>query len=142
MIDFGGVPWAMTGVDTSADRCPEGPTGVTQLPAANPAVAVRYAPECAHHLILTYSHQMDLELCDALLRRPTGSIGLIGSATKWARFRKRLIELGHESSTVDGIECPIGDPLLGKHPQAIALGVSYTLMTRIMDASMQRMRFA
>ena len=118
---------AISWVDTGEERFPETlPEGVTQLVAAHPPDLVRHAPRDAHHLILTYSHALDLELCNRLLRQPCGSIGLIGSATKWARFRKRLLALGHGDP--DRIQCPIGDPSLGKHPQAIALGVATTLM--------------
>jgi xanthine/CO dehydrogenase XdhC/CoxF family maturation factor len=49
-----------------------------------------HAPRGAHHLILTYSHDIDLALCDAALRHGFATCGLIGSATKWARFRSRL----------------------------------------------------
>ena len=54
--------------------------------------------------------------------------GLIGSATKWARFRSRLAALGHAPERIARITCPIGEPSLGKHPQAIALGVAAGLL--------------
>ena len=73
--------------------------------------------------MLTFSHALDLELCHRLLKRGFRSLGLIGSATKWGRFRSRLKALGHEAQAVGRIQCPIGDPGLGKHPQAIAVGV-------------------
>ncbi len=121
---------AITWVDTATNRFPEPiPPNVTAIPAVNPAVLAAHVPENAHHLILTYSHTIDLALCDALLRRPTASIGLIGSDTKWARFRSRLSAMGHSNEALSGITCPIGDPALGKHPQAIALGVGHRLLT-------------
>jgi xanthine dehydrogenase accessory factor len=54
--------------------------------------------------------------------------GLIGSATKWARFRSRLAALGHAPAAIARIRCPIGDPALGKHPQAIAVSVAADLL--------------
>ena len=119
---------ALTWVDTGADRFPDQADDLTHLVAANPALAARYAPPGADHLILTYSHALDLSLCHTLLGQPTGSIGLIGSATKWARFRARLAALGHTPAQIARIACPIGDPALGKHPQAIALGVAIALL--------------
>ena len=119
---------ALTWVDTAADRFSEIPPDVTRLVAADPATVTRYAPADAEHLILTYSHDIDLALCHALLGQPTGSIGLIGSATKWARFRARLTDLGHSAAQISRIACPIGDPALGKHPQAIALGVAAAVL--------------
>ena len=119
--------WAITWVDTAAERFPtEIPAGVTPRIAEDPATLVAEAPAGAHHLILTYSHALDLALCHAVLSRGFASAGLIGSATKWARFRRRLIALGHAEP--DRIACPIGDPGLGKHPQAIAVGVAAALI--------------
>ncbi|MGY3438905.1 MULTISPECIES: xanthine dehydrogenase accessory protein XdhC [unclassified Marinovum] len=118
-----GVP--VTLVDVAADRLPDPvPARVTPLVAADPLRVVRHAPEQADHIITTYSHDLDLGLCDALLHHGFASAGLIGSDTKWARFRKRLVTLGHSPAQIARIACPIGDPSLGKHPQAIAVGVA------------------
>lgn len=116
-------------IDTSEARFPdEIPTGVTRLMADNPAQLVPYAPPNAQHLILTYSHALDLELCHQLLGHGFAFTGLIGSKTKWARFRHRLTELGHTADQISRITCPIGDPTLGKQPQAIAIGVAQALL--------------
>ncbi|MFD1196463.1 xanthine dehydrogenase accessory protein XdhC [Seohaeicola saemankumensis] len=120
---------AITWVDTHPERFPaQNPWGVTILPAAEPARLVPHAPKDAHHLILTYSHALDLALCHGLLEHGFASAGLIGSATKWARFRSRLQALGHACAHIARIRCPIGAPTLGKHPQAIAIGVAASLM--------------
>jgi len=116
---------ALTWVDISADRFPGWvPTGVQVLPVAAPERAVQLAPGHAEHLVVTYSHALDLELCHRLLGHGFRSAGLIGSATKWARFRSRLGALGHSGEAISRVRCPIGDPSLGKHPQAIAVGVA------------------
>lgn len=115
---------AVTWIDDAADRFPsDPPAGVTCLPAPGMAAAMALAPSGAHHLILTYSHDIDLALCHAALAHGFASCGLIGSATKWARFRKRLQAFGHAPAQIAHITCPIGDRALGKHPQAIAIGV-------------------
>lgn len=113
-------------VDTGADRFPD--TDIVTLVAKDPAQVVKHAPTDADHLILTYSHEIDLALCHAVLSHDFRSAGLIGSATKWARFKKRLAGLGHSPAQIARIACPIGDPLLGKHPQAIALGVATSMI--------------
>lgn len=122
--------YAITWIDTAENRFPPDiPYGVTQIPTDQPARLATHAPQGAHHLILTYSHELDLALCDALLRRGAAFTGLIGSASKWARFRKRLRQMGHGPDTIAQITCPIGEPTLGKHPQHIALGVVHSLLT-------------
>lgn len=130
---------AVTWVDVAAERFPETvPEGVTVLPAADPALLADHAPPGAEHLVLTFSHALDLELCHRLLRRGFRSCGLIGSATKWARFRSRLAALGHDPAAVARIRCPIGEPAFGKHPQAIAVGVAAQMLRAAPVAAKER----
>jgi xanthine dehydrogenase accessory factor len=120
---------AVTWIDLGPDRFPESvPPGVTPVPAAEPPTLVRFAPQDADHLVLTRSHDLDLALCHSLLGHGFASLGLIGSQTKLARFRSRLSALGHSPAQISRIACPIGDPTLGKHPQAIAVGVAAALI--------------
>ena len=120
---------AITWVDTGPERFPDYiPGGVTVVPTAHPAELVRHAPINAEHLVLTYSHALDLELCHRMLNHQFAFAGLIGSATKKARFRSRLAALGHSPDRINDITCPIGDPSLGKHPQMIAVGVGAALL--------------
>jgi xanthine dehydrogenase accessory factor len=126
---------AITWVDTAPDRFPETlPDTARALPVPDPGLAVALAPKDAEHLILTYSHALDLDLCHRLLTHGFSACGLIGSATKWARFRSRLAALGHSAPAIDRIDCPIGNPSLGKHPQAIAIGVASAFLSRRPDA--------
>lgn len=122
-----GITW----VDVAADRFPDPvPPQVRSLWSPDPAVLVAQAPGDAEHLILTFSHALDLDLCHRLLGHGFSACGLIGSATKWARFRSRLAALGHAPAAIARIDCPIGDPSLGKHPQAIAVSVAAALLQR------------
>ncbi|MEW9921104.1 xanthine dehydrogenase accessory protein XdhC [Marimonas sp. MJW-29] len=118
--------FSITWIDSSAERFPaEVPSGVAITPAADMPRLAAHAPRDAHHLIFTYAHDIDLALCAALLRRGFASCGLIGSATKWARFQNRLraMQLDPESIT-----CPIGDPARGKHPDTIAHSTATALL--------------
>ena len=111
----------LTWVDDAQSRFPEGPLGQdARVVAADMPLLAGRAPIDAHHLIFTYSHEIDLALCAALLKRGAASIGLIGSHTKRMRFFKRLSALGLDPAP---IACPIGDKSLGKRPDAIARGV-------------------
>lgn len=113
-------------VDTSADRFPNRiGKHVKTVPAADMPLLASRAPAHVPHLIFTYSHDIDLALCAALLRRGAENVGLIGSATKWARFSKRLTAMGLDPTT---ITCPIGDKSMGKMPAQIAQGVVLSLM--------------
>jgi xanthine dehydrogenase accessory factor len=48
------------------------PEGVTPVWAARPEAWWRHAPQAAEHLVLTYSHALDLELCHRLLTGASG----------------------------------------------------------------------
>jgi xanthine dehydrogenase accessory factor len=127
---------AMTWVDSDLARFPQATgAGLRLLPVPDMPRAVALAPPEAHHVIVTFSHALDLALCDGLLRHGFARCGLIGSASKWARFRARLSALGHGADQILRIDCPIGDPSLGKHPQAIAIGVAARMMADINRAA-------
>lgn len=85
-------------------------------------------------LIMSFSHAEDLDIVAACLRRLRSHndlpyIGLIGSATKWATFRHRLIERGFTEAELSRITCPIGIPgIQGKEPEVIAIAVAAQLL--------------
>ncbi|UFQ19835.1 MULTISPECIES: xanthine dehydrogenase accessory protein XdhC [Streptomyces] len=96
-----------------------------------PEEVLEALPHGTHILIMTHDHAEDAALCDAALRTThLGSIGLIGSAAKWARFRKRLShEGGHDDATIDRIKTPIGlTDITGKEPATIAVSVAADLL--------------
>ncbi|MBV1863678.1 MAG: xanthine dehydrogenase accessory protein XdhC [Rhodobacteraceae bacterium] len=125
-----GLSFDIIWIDTAQNRFPAEISGhATPLIAANPADVVRHAPANAQHLILTYSHALDLELCHQVLLRDFASLGVIGSATKRARFTKRLRVLGHSYAQITRMTCPIGNRALGKTPKAIAVGVVADLLS-------------
>ncbi|MBB3995488.1 xanthine dehydrogenase accessory factor [Sulfitobacter undariae] len=116
----------ITWIDSSADRFPQvSDKHITKIPTSDMPLLATRAPANAHHLIFTYSHDIDLALCAALVQRGAASIGLIGSDTKWARFSKRLRASGLDPNR---IICPIGDKTLGKAPHQIAHGTVQALL--------------
>ncbi len=128
-----GLPFEIVLIDDAKARFPDAlPRDITPLVSANPADAVAHAPDEALHLVLTYSHALDLEICHRVLSRPFRHLGLIGSDTKKRRFLKRLGELGHGEASLARLICPIGNKALGKQPNAIAIGVLHDLLE--MDA--------
>ncbi|MFJ6718480.1 MULTISPECIES: xanthine dehydrogenase accessory protein XdhC [unclassified Streptomyces] len=106
---------------------------VHHVPLLPEEVLAELAPG-THVLIMTHDHAEDAALCDAALRtEDLGSIGLIGSAAKWVRFRHRLsTEGGHDAATIDRIKTPIGMPdITGKEPATIAVSVAADLLRTI-----------
>jgi xanthine dehydrogenase accessory factor len=100
-------------------------------PVVLPETVLGDLPADAHVLIMTHDHAEDLALCDAVLRGGGfGSVGLIGSAGKWARFRRQLTgELGHDEQALARIKTPIGLPGIdGKEPATIAVSVAADLL--------------
>jgi xanthine dehydrogenase accessory factor len=104
-------------------------------------------PSGCHVLIMTHDHAEDLALCDvALGRADLGSIGLIGSRGKWARFRRRLgQESGHDAESFARIKTPIGLPeIRGSEPATIAVSVAADLLRtfqgEVEDARAPRVR--
>ncbi len=95
-----------------------------------PELVLAELPPGAHVLIMTHDHAEDAALCDAALRTPQlGSIGLIGSAGKWARFRRKLADEGHPEEAIERITTPIGLPeITGKDPSTIAVSVAAALV--------------
>ena len=94
-----------------------------------PELVLAELPPGAHVLIMTHDHAEDAALCDAALRTPgLGSIGLIGSAGKWARFQRKLADEGHPAEAIARITTPIGLPgITGKDPATIAVSVAAAL---------------
>jgi xanthine dehydrogenase accessory factor len=107
----------------------EGPARIRVHHAPAPEALLRELPAGSHVRIMSHDHAEDLVLCDATLRREDlGTLGLIGSSAKWARFRRRLRELGHDDVALSRIACPIGIPgVTGKSPAVIALSVAAEL---------------
>ncbi|MFJ3692637.1 xanthine dehydrogenase accessory protein XdhC [Streptomyces sp. NPDC090052] len=123
-------------IDTRSDILTEQRLGVLADAVADvhvhhtpllPEEVLETLPPGTQVLIMTHDHAEDAALCDAALRTPhLGSIGLIGSAAKWARFRKRLAtEGGHDEAAIDRIKTPIGlADITGKEPATIAVSIA------------------
>ncbi|WP_457332483.1 xanthine dehydrogenase accessory protein XdhC [Rhizobacter sp. P5_C2] len=91
---------------------------------------VAQAPPGTHYLVLTHSHDLDLRITEAILRRGDFAyLGLIGSRTKRARFMHRFEERGVPAEALARLTCPIGVPgIAGKEPEVIAVAVVAQLL--------------
>ncbi|GAA5182637.1 xanthine dehydrogenase accessory protein XdhC [Niveibacterium umoris] len=118
-------------IDPRDDVFPAGlPANVRTHCTDAPEQAVADAPPGTCFIVLTHSHALDFELCLAIYRRKDFAyFGLIGSATKRAKFEHRLIERGIAPERMDELTCPIGiDGIQSKLPQSIAIGVAAQLL--------------
>jgi xanthine dehydrogenase accessory factor len=125
--------FAITWIDGRAGQFPDpAPPGVRTLSLAMPELVVDEAPEGTVFLVMTHSHPLDEAICEAVLRRGDfGYLGLIGSKTKRARFRKRLAAAGIEPQILARMICPIGlNEIESKDPAAIAASVAADLLVR------------
>lgn len=124
-------PCRIRWIDPRAELLPEDPpANVTPIPSALPVHEVARGPERAAWLVMTHSHDLDLDLCEAILRRGDACfVGLIGSATKRARFETRLVNRGIAPEALRALACPIGLPgIAGKHPGTIAIATAAQLL--------------
>lgn len=129
------LPFSVHWIDSREDMFPAQPLPHVQYEHSDPVQdAVRDLPAQSLVLIMSFSHAEDLDIVCACLRRQRAQgdvpfIGLIGSATKWAVFQKRLAERGFSEPEMAHITCPIGIAgIPGKEPESIAIAVAAQLL--------------
>ena len=131
ILSLAPLPFDVTWADPRPEAFPAAmPQNVTGF-SGDPLAAVAAAPEGALAMIMSHSHPLDLQIADAALRNPAiAHVGVIGSATKRARFERRLREAGVDTSRVEAMICPIGaGGIRSKLPAAIAVSVAAQLIT-------------
>jgi xanthine dehydrogenase accessory factor len=101
------------------------PSQIRKLALDAVQAEVAQAPPGAFYLVLTHSHDQDLRITEAVLRRGDfGWLGLIGSKTKRAQFLRRFEQRGIAPELLSRLVCPIGVPgIVGKEPELIAIAV-------------------
>jgi len=92
---------------------------------------VAEAPDDAAVVIMTHDHGLDYRLTKAALERaPLAFVGLIGSATKKARFLSRLEKDGISPEQRARLTSPIGVAgVTGKEPDVIAIATLAQLLS-------------
>ncbi|MGB7833217.1 MAG: xanthine dehydrogenase accessory protein XdhC, partial [Xanthobacteraceae bacterium] len=125
------LPFAVTWFDPRPGAFPPHiPGNVTCVGDTKPAEALSRAPTTAFVAIMTHSHALDLDLAAAALKPQRFLyVGLIGSATKRARFVSTLAKLGVAKPDIDRLICPIGlSDIKDKAPAAIAASIVAQLL--------------
>ena len=84
------------------------PGDVRVVVAAEPAAELDGVPDGAFVLVMSHSHALDFDVVRAALRaRRFGYVGLIGSASKKARFISRMRQAGLAGDDIERLVCPI-----------------------------------
>jgi xanthine dehydrogenase accessory factor len=125
------LPFAVRWVDPRRDAFPtHTPANVTLIHASEPVAELANAPDRALVVVFTHSHALDLEIvAEALRVERFGYVGLIGSATKRARFRSQMRGAGLTEVQLARLVCPIGVPgLESKDPAVIAASTAAQLL--------------
>lgn len=116
------LPFSVSLFDDRDDVMSGLPTGVTCIRMADPVDAVASAPARAAFVVLSHSHALDYRLAEAALARGDAAyVGMIGSATKRARFESGFLRSGGRRETLAYLTCPIGgSDVDDKRPEVIA----------------------
>jgi xanthine dehydrogenase accessory factor len=129
------LPYAVRWIDSRDEIFPARLPGNVLTEHSDPVHgAVRDLGPGSRVLIMSFSHAEDLDVVAACLRRLREQddlpyIGLIGSGTKWATFRRRLQERGFTGAELARVTCPIGLPgIRGKQPEVIAASVAAQIL--------------
>ena len=90
-------------------------------------------PDSSYCLVITYSHQIDFEICEKMITQNNFSyLGMIGSEIKGKKFRDRFHQKNFSEEVINKFICPIGDKQkFLKSPAAIAVTIAMDLINFI-----------
>ncbi len=119
-------------IDQRAEELGLAPEGVETWLSALPEAEVAGAPAGTAFVVLTHDHALDFLVTEAALARGDAAyVGLIGSATKRARFAAWRRRTGAAGDPLAGLTCPIGGPSGDKRPAVIAALVAAEIIARL-----------
>jgi len=124
------LPIAVTLIDDRPGQFDAIPAIVSCLQRDDPERALAAARPGSAFVVLTHSHALDYRLAEAaLLRGDAAYVGMIGSATKRARFEASFRRRHRDSLALAGLTCPIGgSDVHDKRPEVIAALTSAELV--------------
>jgi xanthine dehydrogenase accessory factor len=130
VLSLAPLPFAVRWLDDRDDAFPAHlPANAKAVHMWDPEAEVAEAKPSSLMLVMTHDHPLDMAITAAALKRDFPYVGLIGSATKRARFEKRFRELGLAEEKIRSLVCPIGLPgIADKDPAVIAASVTVQLL--------------
>jgi xanthine dehydrogenase accessory protein XdhC len=116
------LPLATRLIDDRDAPPPLLPEGIAFTRMDDPEPFIAEAAPGSAFVILTHSHALDYRLAAAALERQDAAyVGMIGSATKRARFERWFLARGGPRAALDRFICPIGGKAIrDKRPEVIA----------------------
>ena len=130
-LALGPLPFAVRWIDSRREAFPaRAPANVAHFHAPEPALQLEAAPDGALIVVMTHSHAIDLDIVAAALKSQRfGYVGLIGSATKRARFLRQMRDAGLAEAMLSRLVCPIGlAGIASKDPAVIAASTAAQLL--------------
>ncbi|MGV8831077.1 MAG: xanthine dehydrogenase accessory protein XdhC [Devosia sp.] len=138
------LPVQLAVIDTRREELDLLPAHITAQVVAMPEAVVRNAPAGSSFVILTHDHALDFLIADeALARTDSPYVGMVGSATKRARFSSWYTSEGGDAAALKRLVLPIGQYGLGdKRPEVIAALAAAEIMVHIgqREADIARIR--
>lgn len=125
------LPLALRWIDQREAQFPAWAEKVGEtVVAPDPVNEVACSEPGSLYLVMTHSHQLDEDLCEAILRRGDAAwLGLIGSVSKRRRFAHRLAKRGLGEAEIERLSCPVGlAGIYGKRPATIAFAIAAQLL--------------
>ena len=120
------LPLAVRVVDERREALDGLPPAIRPIATPLPEAIVGEAPAGACFVVLTHSHALDFEIARAALAREDAAyVGMIGSATKAAKFRAYALREGMVRETAERLVCPMAPHARrDKRPEVIAAFVA------------------
>lgn len=130
VLSLAPLPFSVRWLDDREDAFPSHlPLNATAIRMRDPEAEIAEATPGSLILVMTHDHPLDMAITAAALKRNFPYVGLIGSATKRARFEKRFRELALPEDKIRSLVCPIGLPgIANKDPAIIAASVTAQLL--------------
>lgn len=129
---LGGLPCQVRVIDNRPELiAQELPINISAELVDYPPEVIDQLPDNAWVVIFTHDHALDYELCcELLLQDRWRYVGLIGSATKADRFKKRLRHAGYAEDCVERLTSPVGlADVKGKRPMEVAVSIAAQLQS-------------
>jgi xanthine dehydrogenase accessory protein XdhC len=134
------LPLRLRWIDGRVGEFPDPPlAGPEVVVTERPLAEIRAARAGSAYVVMTHSHGLDFELCEAILRRDDFAyLGLIGSRTKRARFERGWRDLGLSEQQMARLVCPIGGRVRDKRPAVIAALVAAEILHALAEPATDR----